>query len=265
MTFAVVQDLRKREIANWLNFSLIVFVMGFRLMYSIFSSDDLNFFFQGLLGLGIFFLLGNLLYKVKMFAGGDAKLMIALGAVLPIYPLFINNVKFFSAFLFLFLFSGALYSLFGSIWIASRETTKFKKEFRKQFHLNKRAIYFSLVIAIIFSLLAYIEYTILFFAILIFVSPYLYIYAKSVDEACMVKNVRAKNLTEGDWLYSNVKVGKKIIKANWDGLTKEQIRQIRKNYSSVKVRYGIPFSPAFLISFLMLIWLLRKGNLNFLF
>jgi Flp pilus assembly protein protease CpaA len=265
MTFAVVQDLRKREIANWLNFSLIVFALSFRLFYSIFVQDGFNFFFQGVIGFGIFFLLGNLLYKVKMFAGGDAKLMMALGAVLPIYPLLVSNLKFFSIFFFIFLFSGALYSLFGSLWIASRETTKFKKEFKKQFNLNKRAIYFSLFIAIIFSFLAYIEYMILFFAILIFVSPYLYIYAKAVDEACMVKSVKTKELTEGDWLYRDVRVGRKIIKANWDGLTREQIKQIRKHYASIKVRYGIPFSPAFLISFLALIWFWRKGNLSFLF
>ena len=28
--FAVVQDLRKREIANWLNFSLVIFALVFR-------------------------------------------------------------------------------------------------------------------------------------------------------------------------------------------------------------------------------------------
>jgi len=49
----------------------------------LFSEAGFGFFYQGLIGLGIFFVLGNALYYGRMFAGGDAKLMIALGAVLP--------------------------------------------------------------------------------------------------------------------------------------------------------------------------------------
>ncbi|MBI2056754.1 hypothetical protein HYT91_00690 [Candidatus Pacearchaeota archaeon] len=37
MIFAVVQDLKKREIANWVNFSLIIFALGFRFFYSLFN------------------------------------------------------------------------------------------------------------------------------------------------------------------------------------------------------------------------------------
>ena len=55
--FSVVEDLRKREVANWLNFSLIVFALGFRFFYSLFSDVGFNFFYQGLIGLGIFFVL----------------------------------------------------------------------------------------------------------------------------------------------------------------------------------------------------------------
>src|SRR3989338_8270060 len=96
IVFAVVQDLRKREIANWLNFSLIVFALGFRFFYSLFSTEDFRFFYQGLLGFGIFFLLGNLFYYGKAFAGGDAKLMIALGTILPFSESFFVNLEFFS-------------------------------------------------------------------------------------------------------------------------------------------------------------------------
>ncbi|MBU2053223.1 MAG: prepilin peptidase [Nanoarchaeota archaeon] len=81
--FASVQDLKNKEVANWLNFSLIIFALGFRFFYSLFYRGGFSFFYQGLIGLGIFFVLGNLLYYGRMFAGGDAKLMIAMGAVLP--------------------------------------------------------------------------------------------------------------------------------------------------------------------------------------
>jgi prepilin signal peptidase PulO-like enzyme (type II secretory pathway) len=70
----------------------------------------------------------------------------------------------------------------------------------------------------------------------------------------MVKNVNVKELTEGDWLFKDIKVGRKVIASNWRGLNKEEISQLRKKYRKVKIRRGIPFVPVFLISFLILIY-----------
>ena len=53
-------------------------------MYIDVFTDSFNFFYQGLIGLGIFFVLGNAFYYGRFFAGGDAKLMISLGAILPL-------------------------------------------------------------------------------------------------------------------------------------------------------------------------------------
>ena len=53
---ASIQDIKKREIPNWLSFSLIVFALAFRALYSVINLD-VRFFMYGLLGLGIFFLL----------------------------------------------------------------------------------------------------------------------------------------------------------------------------------------------------------------
>ena len=79
--FAVVQDLRKREIANWLNFSLIIFALGFRFFYSLFGDAGYGLFYQGLLGFGVFFLLGNLMYlyplEYSSYLGMDVFLLVA--------------------------------------------------------------------------------------------------------------------------------------------------------------------------------------------
>jgi prepilin signal peptidase PulO-like enzyme (type II secretory pathway) len=92
---------------------------------------------------------------------------------------------------------------------------------------------------------------IFYMAILLFIFPYLYLYVKSVDESSMVRKVKTSKLTVGDWLYKDVKVGKKLIKANWDGLLEEDIKLLRKNKKEVLVRYGIQFAPVFLISYLI--------------
>src|SRR3990167_9433132 len=111
MIFGAVADLKYRIVPNWLNFSLIIFALGARFFYSLFSGD-FNFFYQGLMGLGIFFVIGNALYYGRMFSGGDAKLMIALGTILPMSESFFINIGNFAMFFILFLFTGAAYGMF---------------------------------------------------------------------------------------------------------------------------------------------------------
>ena len=251
--FATVQDLKSREVANWLNFSLIIFALGFRFFYCLFSqTQGFSFFYQGLIGLGIFFVLGNLLYYGRMFAGGDAKLIIALGAILPFSESFLVNLKIFVLFFFIFLFVGAFYGLLLGIILVSKNFKQFKKEFYKKLKKNKRIIYFTMFLGLVFMAFAFIEILLFFLGILIFILPYFYLYAKAIDEVCMVKKIKINQLREGDWLYKNLKVGKKLIKTNWDGLTKQEIKEIKKKYKEVKIKQGIPFTPVFLISFLIL-------------
>ena len=262
IVFATIQDLRSREIANWISFSLIIFALGFRFFYSLFSASDFSFFYQGLIGLGIFFVLGNLFYYGRMFAGGDAKLMIALGAVLPIYGTILENTKFFLIFLLLFFFSGAIYSFIVSSSLAIKNFKAFKKEFVIQFKKNKKLFYLMIFLGLAVMLLGFVDASLFVFGILLFVTAYIFIFAKAVDESCMVKAVNTKNLTEGDWLYSDLKVGKKKIKATWNGLSKKDIVAIKKQYAKVKIKQGIPFTPAFLISMIIL-FLFYLFGINF--
>jgi len=258
--FATVQDLKSREIANWLNFSLIIFALGFRFFYCLFSqTQGFSFFYQGLIGLGIFFVLGNLLYYGRMFAGGDAKLIIALGVILPFSESFLVNLKIFVLFFFIFLFVGAFYGLLLGIILVSRNFKQFKKEFYKKLKKNKRIIYFTMFLGLVLMAFVFIEILLFFLGILIFILPYFYLYAKAIDEVCMVKKIKINQLKEGDWLYKNLKVGKKLIKTNWDGLTKQEIKEIKKKYKEVKIKQGIPFTPVFLISFLILVCLYFLG------
>lgn len=263
IVFATVQDLKKREIANWLNFSLVIFALGFRFFYSLFHSGNFGFFYQGLIGLLIFFILGNLLYYGRLFAGGDAKLMIALGTVLPFSETFSVNLKLFGSFLFIFLFIGAVYSLAVSLAFSLNNFRKFRKEFRKQLRENKNIYNLILFLAIILVIIGIFNNAVLiYFGIIVFILPYLHLYAKAVDESCMIKKIKTSQLTEGDWLYKDIKIGRKNIKAGWDGLKKEEINALRKKYKTVLIRHGIPFSPVFLISFLILLYSWKTGLWN---
>ncbi|MCK9568291.1 A24 family peptidase [Candidatus Pacearchaeota archaeon] len=249
--FAVVQDFKTREIANWLNFSLIIFALGFRFFYSFFSGDNFSFFYQGLIGFVIFFLVGNLFYYSRLFAGGDAKMMIALGAILPISSRFFSNVQIFLNFLLIFLLSGFVYTIIMSIILCVKNFKKFRKEFANQLYQKRKLSYLSLVTGIFFLLIGFWNVIFIFVGLLFFVTFYLYIYSKSIDESSMIKTIPTTKLREGDWLYSNVKIGNKVIKAKWDGVSNREIREIMKKHNEVKVREGIVFSPVFLIAFIL--------------
>ena len=82
IVFAAVQDLKTREVSNWLNFSLLAIVLAYRAFHSVII-NDYEFLVLGLLGFVVFYLIGTAFYYSKVFAGGDTKLFWALGVVLP--------------------------------------------------------------------------------------------------------------------------------------------------------------------------------------
>jgi Flp pilus assembly protein protease CpaA len=260
--FAVVQDLRKREIANWLNFSLVIFALVFRFFYSMFNNQGYNFFLQGVIGFVFFLIIGNLLYYGKVFAGGDAKLMIGLGAIVPLSSSFLSNINSSLMFLLFFLVAGALYGVILAVYLGVKNRKIFVKEFSKVFKKNKKIFYTAVVFGIILIFLAFFEILFLYLGILVFIAPYVYYSAKAIDEGCMIKKINTKNLTEGDWLYKDVQVGRKLIEAKWSGLSKEEITFLRKKKKDVLIREGIPFSPVFLISYSGLIYALVIGKIS---
>lgn len=251
---AAILDAKTTEIPNWLTISLIIFALGFRFFYSLFSSGDFNFFLQGLIGFGIFFLIGNALYYGKMFAGGDAKLLYAIGPVIFLSNSFLINVEIGVSFLFLFLASGSIYGIIASIYFSIKNFKDFKKELKtikkSNFKINLLILFAGLVIMI---LGLFYNILLTYLGIIIFAMPLLYIFTKSVDET-MTRRVMPSQLMEGDWLYEDVKIGNKTIKKNWNGLTKEEIKLLQKSRKKVLIKSGIAFGPVFLIAFLLLIY-----------
>jgi Flp pilus assembly protein protease CpaA len=252
---AVIQDIKTKEIANWISFSLMVFALGFRFFYSLFQGDGFVFFYNGLIGLAIFFVIGNLLYYGKVFAGGDAKLMISLGTILPYSSNIFSNIQGFFNFILIFLFVGFFYIFASSTFFCVKNFKSFKEEFLKQLKKNKKLMIIAACISILLLLFGFVEKLSFALGLLILFTSFLYLYSKAIDESCMIKEVKTQNLREGDWLYSNLKIGKKIINAKWEGINKKDIRDIKKKYKQVKIRQGIAFSPVFLISFIVFVLL----------
>lgn len=277
VVFAVVQDFKQREIANWLNFSLIIFALVFRIFYSVFSGNY-NFIIFGIAGVVAFYILGHLFYYTRFFAGGDAKLFIGLGAVVLIASTWYENLLIAIVFLMsLFLFGG-IYSIGYSGVVAFRNRKEFRKEFVREFYKNEKYAFIALIFVVIFMLLAFfindieIALFVFFIAFMVFLLPVIYFYTRAVEKCCMMKNVDVSELTVGDWIVDNVKVkireGRKmrevVIEPNWEGLSEEELDVLQKNYKGkVLVKYGVPFSPSFLLALLAVIAVKYFFNANF--
>lgn len=263
LVFALVQDLTKREVANWVNFSLIIIALIFRVFYSIFSKN-IWIILCGLIGLGIFFIFAHLFYYTRIFAGGDAKLLIALGPILPLNSNYvISNFKILFMFIVFLLVIGSVYGIIYSFVLALKNKKRFSKEFVKQFKKDRNLFFISIIFAL-FSVFVVIYSRFIFllaFPIMFLVFPFLYVYGKAVEQVCMMKLVPVSKLTVGDWTQTKIKIGKKIIKPNWQGLSSEELMIIQKYYKrnkkfknkKVLVKQGIPFVPVFLIAFILVV------------
>lgn len=255
---AIIQDLHRREVDNIWNFSLIGIALAYRFSNGVFSG---NYWFviNGFLGLGVFLLLGNLFYYSRLFAGGDAKLLIALGAILPLSYSWITNFKIFGMFVFVFMLGGSIYSLFYSCFLIIGNFSRFNFYFMKYFKRNYGwfvgVLLFSLIWAIFSFFIGFAELILISLIVLLF--PVLLVFSKAVEESCLIKEVSYDRVTEGDWLIEDIRVGGKVIKASWRGLSRKELGLIKRARKNVKIKYGIPFTPAFLIGFvgvLLLSW-----------
>jgi len=260
--FAVVQDMKNREVANWLTFSLIGFALAYRGFYSSFSGNWM-FFVYGLLGFGFFYVLAHAFYYTKVFAGGDAKLLMGYGVLLP-YSNYFSVLVLGIGFVFILFLIGAFWSMSYGVKIVSGDWGKFKREFIV--NLNKYGLYIlGLVVFVgIFSMVWLGGLSGWSFGV--FVLGLLWVYIKSLDK-CMIRSVNVGKLREGDWLEKDVKVGGRVIRKSVHGLSLSDIKLLKKVGKKVLIKGGVPFTPAFLIALLvvMVFFYLTSGLVLFSF
>jgi Flp pilus assembly protein protease CpaA len=246
--FAVVQDLKTREISNWLNFSLVVFALGYRGFYSLFT-NNWDFFLLGLAGFGYFFVISRLFYYAKIFAGGDAKLFASYGALLP-YGQCLNCVFVGAGFIFLLFAGGIVWTLIYSIYLARTRSEKFKNGWKENFKRWKFLFLISLGLSLVFLFLVGGLYWV-WITLILFVLPLLYIYVKAMEVALIVRK-KPEDLGEGDWLEKGVRVNGVAIETSVHGLSRDEIRLLRRAKKSVLIKEGVPFAPAFLIALIVM-------------
>jgi|TARA_Y100000034_G_C6819589_1_gene368974 Flp pilus assembly protein protease CpaA len=274
LIIASISDIITKEIPDFLNYSFIGIGIFIYALKTIISNNNF-FLLSSLITVGSFFILGLLMYYSKQWGGGDSKLLMGVGALLPLYPsLIINNFQlknstFLGIDLFLnILIVGAIYTLIYAVYLIIKNKNQFFKKFKeiyseKKIKLFEHSVWTLIIIINIISFFLsknnYQRITMLIFSLILLFLIYLIIALKSIENISMYKKISTKKLREGDYITKELKHNNKIIfKPTIHGINKKDIPIIQKYFKQIEIKEGIAFAPVFLIS--MIITLL-KGNI----
>jgi hypothetical protein len=100
-----------------------------------------------------FFCVKQLFYYSRLFAGGDAKLMIAFGAILPFSENFYFNIRLSVMFLFIFFLVGFFYGTFYSFVLAIKNWKSFSRGFLIYLKKYEKVYILTLIFVLFFILL----------------------------------------------------------------------------------------------------------------
>lgn len=243
---ATAQDLKRREVDNWLNFFLLITGI-ITIVYTALFSNDWGLLLQGLFVVGLGFIAMHVFYMARIFAGGDAKLLFALSPYFVNETFFLTFIHFGFFILFLF-FCGGIWGLCYSLVLFFKNFSETAKQFKHQL-ITCRVWWFILCGAILLGL-SFVYHLLLVFGILVILFPFLFSFAKALEIVVMTKTISGKELREGDWLLDDITVGSKKIKATFDGVTKEELALLASK-KKIRIRDGIPFVPGFFFAFLL--------------
>ena len=165
-------------------------------------------------------------------------------------------------FIALVLVVGGVYGLVWGIYIGMKHKKKFFERVEEKLYapIMSRIKLLLIILALVGILYSFtLEFKLRMFMylliLLMLVTFYLIVFIKIIEEVGMVKEVPPEKLTEGDWINKDIVVKNKLIAGPKDlGISKEQIEKLKKlKIKKVEIKEGMPFVPAFLIAFVILI------------
>lgn len=274
LIISTITDLKKREVPDWISFSLIITSLSLRLIYSLISKQW-NFFIAGLIGFIVFFILANLLYYGKQWGGGDSKLLMGVGAAFATYPDFLLkyfspnlNFNILAIFLTNLFLAGGIYGTIWSFVLIIRNKEKFKQEFKNILRTKRMilTIITSFLITIILTSFLLISKTSLILMIIpLIIIPFfilLIVSIKAAEKSCMYKTISINKLTEGDWVAES-SIRKKYNISEL-GIENYQINKLKRDkIKRILIKEGIPFTISFSIA--LLITLIFGNILTYLY
>ena len=252
LLIASYTDIKTREVPDWISYSLIFLALGIRAIFSV--ESGWNVLLSGVLGFAVCFAIAYLFYYTSQWGGGDAKLLMGMGAMIGIaYPFSTDSFNLLLFFLAL-LFIGAAYGLLWMLMLAVRKGKLFWLDFKRavnEYNKLQLGLFISTLLLFILVLFYSFIWPILFFPLGVF---YLFLFINTVEKTCFLKKVHVNDLTEGDWLAEDVNAHSKLILKK-KTLEKEDIQKLKESaLKEVLIKEGIPFIPSFLLAYLLLVF-----------
>ncbi|MFT4313437.1 MAG: prepilin peptidase [Candidatus Woesearchaeota archaeon] len=273
-------DLRKREVPNWINYTLLASIFLLLAVQSILTYTILPILF-GIFGLIFAYIIGAIMYYSGQWGGGDAKMLMAISPAFATYSpmifqpdyavnilrllteneyLISQNILFLPFFVINIFIFGAIYGLIWTGFLFFRHTTECLKTYRelRKKHVHIMYISYALLLGLPLSYLftdELLKIALIFIPTAFFILVIMGFIVKSIEKTCFIQKMHVKDLTEGEWVVEDVFVKNKRICGPKDlGITNEQIVTLKKHkIQNVLVKIGIPFIPAFLFGFLFTI------------
>ncbi len=267
LLIATVHDLKTKEIPDFLNFSFLGIALVVRFLHALIFMDWL-YFLYGVLGAGAMFFTGMLLYYARQWGGGDAKLLMGLGAAFATTPFFVPASSLFLVDMLVNIFVvGAVYGLLQAVKMFHAHFAAARKEMKRSLKVSLKIQILNLGLAAAIFIVhlfmpLFLKAYFIGVAVFLVVYTYLYLFVKAVEKVCMFQRKKLKEVTEGDWI-ADVYSGKHLVlKATPLGVTKKQLLKLRQaDITNVLVKEGIAFAPAIFFGVVLTLWL---GNVFFL-
>ncbi|NCO96837.1 MAG: hypothetical protein COY38_03940 [Candidatus Aenigmarchaeota archaeon CG_4_10_14_0_8_um_filter_37_24] len=249
-------DLKTTEIPDWIPYAMIGIGVVGNVIKSILVGSYTPILLSVAFGLG-FLGFGFLLYYTGQWGGGDAKILSAIGFLLPEFSSAKSLFPFPLSFFFNVFFVGAFYMIFYSFILAlfnRKIFSSFINDFRSK---SKELLFLILSVFILITIFVILMSKFIpIFDILVFSSSVLALtifmftlwrFEKSVENVGFKRKIRLSELKEGDVLDDS-----KL----WEGLTKKQVKEIKKSGKKyVVIKDGVRFAPVFAFALLMTIFL----------
>jgi Flp pilus assembly protein protease CpaA len=218
LIFASITDLKKREVPDIINYSLIVIGLILGLLSSIFNISPWPFI-SSVAGLLFGYLIGSVMFYTGQWGGGDAKMLIGLGALLgfDIYALIENGISTFFSSPFVNVFiaivlTGIIYGIGFLLFLGLKYRRSFRKYFKK--YLSKKPIHrtrlivTSLVFLGVVSSLIFqrtdLKLTIIIFSGLIYVLYYFLLAVRIIEQEILLVPMPVEELTPGEWVAKDL-------------------------------------------------------------
>lgn len=257
LSVAAYCDLRTREVPDWLSYGFLFAVIGIRVLFSF--EEGWLMLVDGLLGFGVFYILALVFYYSRQWGGGDAKLLMGMGALIGLSYPWGTETFHLPLFFVLLLVLGSVYGVAWLFGLAIVHRKIVWPAYREMLAGYKKLVWGMLLLSIVLAGFSLVVPLLWLIASLPFLLTVFLLFVSVMEKNCFHKKIDPIQATEGDWLYEAVCVGGKRVMEPKELLGADLHRLVEwkkeKKISHIVVKEGVPFVPSFLIAYIAFLFL----------